>query len=147
MVFPGFQVGGSPNILGLRPRLTATRSKIPTRYCPKVGHSDGKVDLPVLHCTDYIVAMEIVWKQAPIPFVKQNVFISSLSNKFIVTHRQEYLKIRTFALENYQFGGHPAIARKVISHVMVVRSLRNRYLVNEPITIQSAATLCQSDHQ
>ena len=69
MVFPGFQVGGPPSILGLRPRLTATRSKIPTRYSPKVGHSDGMVDLPVLHCTDYIVTMDIVWKQAPIPFV------------------------------------------------------------------------------
>ena len=66
---------------------------------------------------------------------------------FIVTHRQEYLKIRTFALENYQFGDHPAIARKVISHVMRVRSLRDRYSVNEPITMKSAATLCQSDHQ
>ena len=31
--------GGPPTILGLRPRLIATRSKFPTRYCPKVGHS------------------------------------------------------------------------------------------------------------
>ena len=30
----------SPSILGLRPRLTAMRSKIPMRYCPKVGHSE-----------------------------------------------------------------------------------------------------------
>ena len=33
-------LGGPPSVLGLRPRLTAMRSKIPTRYCPKVGHSD-----------------------------------------------------------------------------------------------------------
>ena len=29
--------GGLPSILGLRPRLTAMRSKIPSMYCPKVG--------------------------------------------------------------------------------------------------------------
>ena len=29
--------GGPSSILGLRPRLTAMRSKIPTWYCPKVG--------------------------------------------------------------------------------------------------------------
>ena len=43
MVFQGLQVakisGDPPSILGLRPRLTATRSKIPMWYCPKVGHS------------------------------------------------------------------------------------------------------------
>ena len=43
MVFQGLQVakisGGTPSILGIRPRLTVTRSKIQTRYCPKVGHS------------------------------------------------------------------------------------------------------------
>ena len=95
-----------------------------------------------------------------LPFVKQKVFskLSSLSNNIYIyrqyniqtiynIYRQEYLKIRTFALENYQFGDHPAIARKVISHVMRVRSLRDRYSVNEPITMKSAATLCQSDHQ
>ena len=32
--------GGLPSILGLRPPLTATQSKIPTWYCPKVGHSE-----------------------------------------------------------------------------------------------------------
>ena len=32
--------GGLNSILGLRRRLTAMQSKIPTRYCPKVGHSE-----------------------------------------------------------------------------------------------------------
>ena len=32
--------GGPPSIVVLRPPLTATRSKIPTSYCPKVGHSE-----------------------------------------------------------------------------------------------------------
>ena len=32
--------GGPPSILGLCPRLTAMRSKILMKYCPKVGHSE-----------------------------------------------------------------------------------------------------------
>ena len=36
-----FKVARGPlSILGLRPRLTTMRSKILTRYCPKVGHSE-----------------------------------------------------------------------------------------------------------
>ena len=38
---------GPPSILGLRPRLTATWSKIPTRYCSKVGHSGKCLKQPL----------------------------------------------------------------------------------------------------
>ena len=54
---------------------------------------------------------------------------------------------RTFAFENRQFCGHPAIAREAVYPVAGIRSLWDAYFVNEPITICSAATVCQPDYQ
>ena len=60
--------GGPPNILGLRPRQTATRSQIPTRYCPKVGHS-AKVFRATFfpHEGLSLETLDFVWCISPVP--------------------------------------------------------------------------------
>ena len=70
---PGNGVSGQKSTLGLRTRLTAMRSKIPTRYCPKVGHS--ALFTPYLICAGQSIMQTSV--KMPQIILRQRIILSS----------------------------------------------------------------------